>query len=348
MTAVRPFAHVVAAEGEVFQVLQHPLALGVVVDGARERGAEADEVRPALHRVDVVHEGEDVLHVAVVVLEGELDDDLVPLARMGDGGRVEDGLVLVQVLHEGDDAPLVLEVVLLPRPLVEELDPDALVEERELAEPLRERVEVVVDRLEDRGVGLPVDGRSRTVGRPQLLDVARDHAALVALAVLLAAAIDVDFEPLGERVHHRHAHPMEPARDLVAVVVELPARVERGHHDLEGGAVLRRMHIDRNAAAVVHHGHARVLVDRDQDLGAEPGERLVHRVVDHLVDEMVEAALPGRPDVHGGTLAHALQALQDLDVPGVVRVPAFLGRRQSPPLIARLVQVRLPPCSASA
>ena len=48
------------------------------------------------------------------------------------------------------------------------------------------------------------------------------------------------------------------------------------------------------------------------------GERLVDGVVDHLVDEVVEAARAGRADVHAGSLADRLEALEDGDVLGAV------------------------------
>jgi hypothetical protein len=48
-------------------------------------------------------------------------------------------------------------------------------------------------------------------------------------------------------------------------------------------------------------------VDRDVDPGGAAGERLVDGVVDHLVDEVVQAAQAGRPDVHAGTLADRLE-----------------------------------------
>ena len=59
-------------------------------------------------------------------------------------------------------------------------------------------------------------------------------------------------------------------------------------------------------------------MDRDVDARAVAGERLVDGVVDDLVDEVVQAAHAGRPDVHAGPLAHRLEALEDGDVLGVV------------------------------
>ena len=76
--------------------------------------------------------------------------------------------------------------------------------------------------------------------------------------------------------------------------------------------------VDGDAAAVVLDDNAAVLVDRDLDAVAEAGHRLVDGVVDDLVDEVMQAALVGRADVHAGAAADGLQALEDLDVSGGV------------------------------
>ena len=50
-------------------------------------------------------------------------------------------------------------------------------------------------------------------------------------------------------------------------------------------------------------------------------ERLVDRVVEHLEHHVVEAgAVGGVADVHAGTLAHRVEALQDLDAGRIVVV----------------------------
>ena len=47
------------------------------------------------------------------------------------------------------------------------------------------------------------------------------------------------------------------------------------------------------------------------------GERLVHRVVDHLGEEMMQRLLVGAADIHAGPAAHRLEPLQHLDVRAV-------------------------------
>src|SRR5215216_6769382 len=68
-------------------------------------------------------------------------------------------------------------------------------------------------------------------------------------------------------------------------------------------------------------------MDEDLDLSGLARQGLVDRVVDDLVDEMVEPPLPGRADVHAGALANRFEALEDGDVLGVVGPLAACGVR---------------------
>ena len=124
------------------------------------------EVRAAFVRVDVVGEGVDDFRVAVVPLQGDLDVDAFFLAVHVDRLLVDRGLVLVQVRHERDDAAFVVKLVRLAVALVVERDQHAAVQERELAQPLRERVEAEDGRLEDLGVGPEGDLGAAALGRP--------------------------------------------------------------------------------------------------------------------------------------------------------------------------------------
>jgi hypothetical protein len=73
-----------------------------------------------------------------------------------------------------------------------------------------------------------------------------------------------------------------------------------------------------NAATVVDHRDRVVGVDGDVDARAIARECLVDRVVDDLVDQVMQTAQARRPDVHARTLAHRLETLEDGDVLGVI------------------------------
>ena len=310
------FADVLAADA-LLQVGRQVVAVRVAVDRARERGPEPGQVRAAFLRVDVVGERVHRVGVAVVPLQRDLGVNAVAVAAHVDRRRVDGGLVLVDELDERADAAFVAEGALLADALVVQRDQDAAVEERELAQPVRQGVEAVLDRLEHLRVRLERHLGAAPLRRAGHFQRAARLPALVALAVHLPVAPDLDVQRLREGVDHGNAHAVEPARHLVALVVELAAGVEHRQHDLRGGLPALVL-IDGNAAAVVRHGHGVVDVDLDADLVAEAGERLVYRVVDDLVDQVVQPGRAGRPDVHRRALADGLQSFEDADVPGVV------------------------------
>ena len=155
------------------------------------------------------------------------------------------------------------------------------------------------------------------------------RAALVGLLVDLAVAPDFEVERLGQRIHDGDADAVQPARHLVAVVVELAAGVQHGEHDFRR-RLAALVPIGRDAAAVVDDGDRPVDVNRDVDLIAESGQRLVDRVVDDFVDEMMQPCHTGRPDVHGRPLADGFQPLEDLDLVGAV---VFAGALSALPVV---------------
>ena len=61
---------------------------------------------------------------------------------------------------------------------------------------------------------------------------------------------------------------------------------------------------------------------RDFDFVGVSGERFVHRIVHHFIDQVMQSHLAGRTDIHGGTFADGFHAAENFDrVGGVVAVP---------------------------
>ena len=178
----QPLAHVLAGEVVVL-LLELALLARVAVERARERRAEARQVRAALVRVDVVGERVDGLLVGAVPLHRDLDGALVALALEEDDLLLDRVLVLVEVADEVLDAALVLELdAAAPAALVGERDPQAARQERRLAQALLEDREVEVERLEDLGVGQEGDGGARLLRRARPCAGRRSgRAALVVL-----------------------------------------------------------------------------------------------------------------------------------------------------------------------
>ncbi len=139
----------------------------------------------------------------------------------------------------------------------------------------------------------------------------------------LAVAHHGDLQPLGQRVGDADAHAVQAAREAVGAagpLVELAAGVQAREHDLEHRHLLFGVQAEWDAAAVVEHRHRAVTVHRDGDALAVAGQRLVGRVVDHLLDH-VQRVVGAR--VHAGPLLDRLEPLEDAD--RLLGVLALLG-----------------------
>src|SRR3990172_9802020 len=127
----------------------------------------------------------------------------------------------------------------------------------------------------------------------------------------MAVPAHFDVQPLGEGVHNAHSDTVKASGDLVTLAPELAAGVELRQDDLQRGAVVLLGHgPDGDAATVVPDAHRAVRANGDVDFGAVTRERLVHRVVDDLVHQMVQPPMTGGADVHTRPLPHRFQALE--------------------------------------
>jgi hypothetical protein len=85
------------------------------------------------------------------------------------------------------------------------------------------------------------------------------------------------------------------------------------------------MRIDRDAAPVVDDRHVPVGGELDFDEGRIAGQRLIHGIVDHFGEQMVQRFFVGAADIHAGAAAHRFEAFEDLDI--TRRVAALASAR---------------------
>ena len=151
--------------------------------------------------------------------------------------------------------------------LVDKGDVDATGQEGHLAEARDQRVPVVFQHLEDGVVaheGLDRAGVVR-VALADHLDLGDRDAALEALTIDLAVALDLGLHPRAQGVDRADADAVQTAGDLVAAAAELAAGVQLGHDHRHRGHTGLLLDVHRDAGAVVLDGDAVVLVDGDAD-----------------------------------------------------------------------------------
>ena len=143
--------------------------------------------------------------------------------------------------------------------------------------------------------------------------------ALERLAIERLAARYLDFQLFRQRVDDRDADAVEAAGGLIGAAVEFAARVQHRHDDFERGLLGKfRMRVDRHAAAVVEHAQIAALFERNLDEGRVASDRLVHGIVDHLGEQMVQRVGVGAANIHAGPATHRLKPLEHLDRGGGV------------------------------
>ena len=313
------------------QLREQAVLVGVALQRGSQAAAETAQVRTAFYRVDVVDVGVDVLAEARVVLHRDLDrDDLVGLQV--DGLLGEFLTDAVEILHEFDEAVLriehlflrrpghlvaVLIVLLLARTHIAQREADALVQVGQFAETAGQDV-VVIDGRCRKYFFIRLEGDDRTgVGSlAHDLHVVERLALRILLYEDLPFAVDLGAQVRRECVDAGDAHAVQTAGHLVAVLAELAAGVEDRQHDLQRTALFLLVQAGRDTAAVIGNRNRIVGIDGDDDVVAIAGQRLVDRVVHHLIDQMVQTAGADVADIHGGALAHRLKTFQHLDTVG--------------------------------
>ncbi len=188
------------------------------IDGAGKRSPKSRKVRAAVNRVDIVGEAENGLRVAVVVLQGDLDLDVIARGLHHDGLVVQHGLAAVEMLHELRNAAGIFEFcparfarLGIRGALIGERDFQALVQEGHLAQSLRQRVVVELGDCEDALVRQEVHLGPAPLAGACLAQIARRRAATEVHLPCVAVAPDLDIELLRESIHATHAHTVQPA-----------------------------------------------------------------------------------------------------------------------------------------
>ena len=121
---------------------------------------------------------------------------------------------------------------------------------------------------------------------------------------------------------------MQASGGLIGLARELAARVERAQDDFEGGFVGEfRVRVDGDAAAIVADRDRVVFEQFDLDAVGVARHGLVHGVVEHFGDEVVQRALVGAADIHAGAFAHGFQPLEHLDGGGVIGLGLGAGEK---------------------
>ena len=128
------------------------------------------------------------------------------------------------------------------------------------------------------------------------------------------ALFDLDIKPLGERVDDRSSDAVKSSGNLISAAAEFTACMELGKYKVDRVSSCLVVDADGDASSVIFYRDAPVLIDRHLDMCTVTCQRLIHRVVHDLIDQMVKTSGRSSSDVHARSLADGLESLKHLDI----------------------------------
>ena len=111
---------------------------------------------------------------------------------------------------------------------------------------------------------------------------------------------------------------MQTAGHLISAAAELTAGMQHCKYDSGSRDTLGMVYCGRNAASVIYNADNVIRKYRYVDLSAVTCESLVNRVINDLINQMMQTALARGADVHARALSYSLKTLQDLYVVSAV------------------------------
>ncbi len=294
-------------------------------------------MRPAVRIRNRVRERQNLVVIAVVVLHDNIDKNFVALTRDHHWLGMNDLFVFTELLDEFLDAVLVKKGLFLRRvaTFIRERDLQTGIQERQLAQSRRQALELKLCR--DRENRRVRQKSNEGAGCLFVFDFADDRELVGCFAfgeghvIDFALARDFHFEPVGKCVRAFRAHAVQAAGIFVSALSEFSPGVQICQHQLDRRHFPFRMNIHWDPAAVVAHRNRPIDMNGHFDSVATSSQMFVDGIVENFENHVMQTALVGVADVHPGSLAHCFQALQFVDLRGVV----FLHRADSGHPIAR-------------
>jgi hypothetical protein len=164
------------------------------------------------------------------------------------------------------------------------------------------------------------------------------------LLIYIPISLYLSFEVQRKSVHHRAADTVQASGDLVGAAAEFTAGVQGSHYGLQARLAGGRVNINRNTSAIIGYGNQSIFIQGYIYTVTIPGHRFVHRVVQDLVNEVLQSSLIGAANVHPWPHPDRFQTLQDPDVfrgipgrylllhrlfhPRELRLPSFLEAKK--------------------
>ena len=112
-----------------------------------------------------------------------------------------------------------------------------------------------------------------------------------------------------KRIHYRRSDSMQSSTCLISIVIEFSSCVQRRKYNA-GSRYSLRMHANRNSTSVVLYRTGTICLKGDPDFIAGTRQMLIYRIIDNLIDQMIESFGRGTSDIHSRTFPDCFKSFQ--------------------------------------
>ena len=150
---------------------------------------------------------------------------------------------------------------------------------------------------------------SVALGCADNLNFGLGNTFLVALLIDVAVSLNGCHEPFGKSIRTADANTVQSTGGLISTSTKLTTGVENGHNNLQGADAHLLVGVNRNTATVIDDFQRVVGMADDYNLCTVTSKRLVNRVIENLLEELVQTTLAVVSNIHSGTLSNGFQTL---------------------------------------
>ena len=136
--------------------------------------------------------------------------------------------------------------------------------------------------------------------------------------IVFTVSIYIGFEPFAEGIYDADPYPVQSAGHFVTVAIELSTGVQRRQYHLQSAFLCLFMLFYRYSSAVILNCTTAVGLYVHSYAVAESGQRFINRVIQHLIDQMVQPSACPVADIHIRAFANRLQSPEYLYIARIV------------------------------
>ncbi len=162
-----------------------------------------------------------------------------------------------------------------------------------MLKPRAESLIIKVHGFENFRVGPKLNGCSGDICGSGLGQRGVRNAILVRLSPATALSFHINGEFLRKGVHHAASDTVQTAGHRVSAAAELSTGVQCGQHNLNRRALLHGVLVHGDATSIVGDADSTIRQHHDIDLVAVTCQRLIDRVIDDFIYQVMKTARTG-------------------------------------------------------